>query len=100
MDMQRINEQCIQHCQVWLNEMMALVESGDSIPPLPDEAPMLRLIDAVMEVNTALVYRLQCGRVKGEHIAGIRAKVAGVMSPSLKYVTQAEPSREYARSRR
>ena len=65
-----------------LNDVVAVLEAPKQQVTLADRRAITKLLDAMTDVNTMVNYHFNCRRLSADHLADIRAKVAGLVSRS------------------
>lgn len=65
-----------------LNDVVAVLEAPKQQVTPADRRAITKLLDAMTDVNTMVNYHFNCRRLSADHLADIRAKVAGLVSRS------------------
>ena len=65
-----------------LNDVVAVLEAPKQKVTPADRRAITKLLDAMTDVNTMVNYHFNCRRLSADHLADIRAKVAGLVSRS------------------
>ena len=65
-----------------LNDVVDVLEAPKQQVTLADRRAITKLLDAMTDVNTMVNYHFNCRRLSADHLADIRAKVAGLVSRS------------------
>ena len=65
-----------------LNDVVTILYAPRQRLSSADRRAITRLLDAMTDVNTMVNYHFNCRRLSADHLADIRAKVAGLVSRS------------------
>jgi len=83
---------CVEQFASYVNVLenaLNLIDDDVSLGNLGRQDEIVKILDTVMEVNTMLVYRFQCGPVPKKDMDDVRKKVADLLS-EMKWEAQTE----------